>query len=244
MSFGDIANYIPLVLIAAALIAMVIWQVGGSQRGEKARVEGARSRGWTYEKIKETPRLTRYVLGGRTSDGVPWQIEGVVSLSNSSSESTGVTYTRWFTDALSDTDNIVLIGPKPGSMPPGFDFGGGLAQQFLRMVLRNMPDAEPGDQARFAALQKIEVGTETFKDSYVVFATDESAAHELLDGDVESRLIEWAMSEKKADRLPMIVVWHHGIQIRLDENRSADMAAMDQLAALGEGLVRQRQTQI
>jgi hypothetical protein len=241
MSFGNIVNYIPLVLIAAALIAMVIWQVSEGRSGEKARVEGARSRGWTYEKIKETPRLTRHVLGGRTSEGVPWQIEGVVSHSDSSSNSIDITYTRWFTNALSDSDDIVLIGPKPGDMPPGFDFGGGLAQQFLRMVLRNMPEAEPGDQERIAALQKIEVGTETFKDSYAVFATNASAARDLLGGDVESRLIEWAMSEKKAERLPMIVLWHHGLQIRLDENRSADMTAMDQLAALGEGLVRQRQ---
>lgn len=241
MPFGNITDYIPALLIAALLIGVVIWQVGGSQRAEKARAVGAASRGWTYEKIGESPRLTRYVFAGRTSGGVPWRIEGVVSRSRSSSRSSDITYTRWFTDAISDPDDVVLIGPHPGDVPPIFDFGGG---QLLGVMLRGMPEVEPGDAERLVAVEKVEVGTETLKGSYALFATGESAARNLLTGDVESRLIEWAMSEKKADRLPMVLLWQHGLQIRLDKNRSADMNAMDRLTALGEALAGRKQRQV
>lgn len=240
MPIENIGGVLVNVALVALLAGVAIWQITASQRGEKARTQGAGARGWEYRNVT-VPNLARYVFNGQTTDGIPWQMEGVRSKTRSSSgSSTTITYTRWYTDAISHPDHAVLIGPKPGDVPGGLAFGGSLAQYFLRLLMRGMPDAEPGDETRLSGLKEVQVGTETFRRSYAVFATDETVARDLLGGDVESALIDWAMQEKRGKNLPMIVYWHRGLQIRLDENFSANMGMLDRLTALGEALTQHK----
>jgi hypothetical protein len=179
------------------------------------------------------------MFSGQTLDGVPWQIESVKRKSGTGSSLSTIAYTRWSTQAISRPDQVVVIGPSPGDIAAGLDFSGSLAQHLLRMVLRSLSDGEPGDEAHFSGLKETRVGGETFRQSYFVFSTDESVARDLLGGKVESALISWAMSEKNSEKLPAILYWHHGLQIRLGDDFSAKMDVLDRLAALGETLAEQ-----
>jgi hypothetical protein len=240
MPIENIGGILVNVVLVAILAGVVIWQIAASRGGEKARTRGAGARGWGYQKVT-IPNTARYIFSGQTADGIPWQMEGVRSKTKlSSGSSTTITYTRWYTDAISHPDHAVLIGPRPGDMPGGLAFGGSLAQHFLRLLMRGMPDVEPGDEARLSGLKEVQVGTETFGRSYAVFATDETVARGLLGGDVESVLIDWAMREKRGKNLPMIVYWQRGLQIRLDDNFSANMGVLDRLTTLGEALTQRK----
>ncbi len=223
------------VLVGAVILAIITL----NRRAAARHGEAAAARGWQYRK-ESVGQRTSHFFSGAAADDTPWQLE-VTRISSGSSSTTGSsnvqTYLRWWTDTPRLPDGAVLVGPRVGAnMPPGFDLGGRLAQFVLEKALRDLPGAEPGDAQQLAGLKPVEVGTETLRDAYSVFATDEEAARSFVSG-AEPALIDWSMQGRWRGQTPRVTFWQRGLSVLFDE-ATLDFARLDQIVDLGRALAQ------
>lgn len=215
-------------LVSLLLMVALAWFIWNSNRRMHERLAlAALERGWHYEKAPA--RDIVYRLHGTSSDGVAWHLESFRSQSSSSSSSgsAGGGSTRWWTDAVSLPDNMVLVGPRLLTLPASLNLGGFLAQALLQFALG--PDA-----ARFAHVQDVPIDNETLRQHYTILSDNEKNAQEFVEA-TEAALMDWAMDQSLKKQVLMVLYWHQGLQIKL-QSQITDVRVLDRLVQFGETL--------
>jgi hypothetical protein len=249
---------LPLVLFFGFILLIVTLAVGinilsarrfaeASARLEQQSME----RGWQYHSFREGSTATHNISG--KTDHVSWQIESHKHTSTSGRSSNTVRYTRWWTEDVSLSGEVVLILPKemgsafqafnqakaPGSAPGGL---AGLASSFIQMVLRHLVteilNAAPDDAAVFENIQLVQAGSESLRQHYTILATSELTASRFLDEDAERMLLSLVATPGSAQqmRTMAVVYWHRGIQFIVSQQID-DIDKLEQLVRLGVALV-------
>ncbi len=224
-----------LQIVAYVLVGIVVILAAGvvlkSSKDKREREQMAAKRGWRVEPATE--RHILYRLSGTTADGLAWQLEATRRPSSSTTSTGGAARsTRWWTEAVKLTEDMVLVGPRQPA-PPGLDLGGMLVQFFLRAIL--------GEDAagKIAQLKETSTGSETLREHYMVFASDETAAGRFLTGSTEALLIDWALQERKADRRPAVIFWDRGLQVKY-QVAIADARTVERIIELGSALATEQ----
>jgi hypothetical protein len=221
-------NLIVIVLCAVGVGGILAFYYSRQARREAQLVQEAQSRGWQYQRISED-RLSGYRFSGVASGGIAWTLEATRHSSGASTaagSSDISSRTRWWSEAATLSDRMVLIGPRTAmralpNMPGGL--GGMIVQAALRMMMGEDADQFPG-------LSEAPVGTETFRERYMVFAHDPNEAHALLASGVESALIEWPAQQMA------IKLGKSGIEISIPQ-QITDVAEIERIIGLGARLV-------
>jgi hypothetical protein len=225
----DILSSLVVVLVCAVLVGGIFLVLHNRQKRKEAQlVQEAQSRGWQYQRISED-RLSGYRFSSVASGGIAWTLEATRHSSGASTaagSSDISSRTRWWSEAATLPNRMVLIGPRTamGALPnmPG-GLGGMIVQAALRMMMGEDADQFPG-------LSEAQVGSETFRERYMVFAHDLNEAHALLASGVESALIEWPAQQM------VIKLGKSGIEISIPQ-QITDVAEIERIIGLGARLV-------
>ncbi len=217
----DILSSLVVVLVCAVLVGGIFLVLHNRQKRKEAQlVQEAQSRGWQYQRISED-RLSGYRFSSVASGGIAWTLEAT-------RHSSGASTAAGSSDISSRTlpNRMALIGPRTamGALPnmPG-GLGGMIVQAALRMMMGEDADQFPG-------LSEAQVGSETFRERYMVFAHDLNEAHALLASGVESALIEWPAQQM------VIKLGKSGIEISIPQ-QITDVAELERIIGLGARLV-------
>jgi len=216
-------------------------------------------RGWEYRSYREGGTESHSFRG--ETNGVSWQIESYYRRTSSSSRrssSSTVENTRWWTESVSLSDDVVLLIPSmgktfqsfgaAGAMIPGQLQGlaGSLIQMFLRFFVTEVLRAAPDDARVFDGIQQVQAGSDALRQRYTILATSEMIADRFLDEDAEQMLLELASEQwSSAHNLQVmaIVYWHRGIQL-ITANQITDIERLDQIVQLGLALVSGQESSV
>ncbi|MBN1430662.1 MAG: hypothetical protein JXB07_19990 [Anaerolineae bacterium] len=206
----------------------------------------AMERGWHYRgsRLDDTERHT---FTGETN-GVSWQIESLRRSSSGESNSP-MGHTRWWTEAVSLSDEAVLLLPNMGSVFQSLGTGGapsgsiaekfgGLIHIVLRRFATDILNASPDDASVLESIRPVQEGSEALRDRYTILATGTMAAGRFLDADAEQMLLELAPKSQRSGqgmRAMMVIFWHKGIQV-IVEGQIVDVDRLEQLIRLGLAL--------
>jgi type II secretory pathway pseudopilin PulG len=222
-------------LVVIALVAVVIGGVFIVYYSRQARKEAqlareAQSRGWQYQRIRER-LVSGYRLSGVASGNVAWTLESTAQSSDGEAapgSSSIVRRTRWWSEAATLPNRMALIGSRPAAGPSP-NVLGGLGGMVVQAALRVML----GDQAgQVAGLSEAQVGSETFRERYMVFAHDPTEAQRLLGAGVESALLNWPMRQQIVIKLSQ-----SGIEVSILGKQITEVAEIEQIVGLGSRLV-------
>jgi hypothetical protein len=205
-----------IVLAAFALIGGVIFLLVRRKQAasEQKIIQMAAEHGWTYEFIREP------LAWGLRLKSPRWTLE---TISRSSGRETGpgssdvAMSTTWHTDAPGST---LLIGERKSQVNLG-GMGGLVARQVLQLAL--------GADAN--GLTETQVGSETFRQKYMLWAQEAAEAGRLLTPSIESALLAW-QGEK-----PLIKRTSEGLTIELRGVRLQKADEINTIVQLGEALL-------
>jgi hypothetical protein len=211
----DITLNLIVIAVFALIGGLIFFLVRRKQaENEQKIVQMAAEHGWTYESIREP------LTWGLCLKSPHWILE---ALSRSSGKETGpgssdVTMsTTWHTDAPGST---LLIGERKTQANLG-SLGEMLAQQVSQLALG----------ADAAGLSEIQVGSEAFRQKYMLWAQEAAEAGHLLSPAIESALLAWE-GEK-----PLIKRTSAGLTIELHGVRLQKADEINVLVQLGEALL-------
>lgn len=229
-------NQVLLNVLVAVSVAALIGGVLAAYYIRQARLSAqleqeALARGWRYERINQD-RLSGHRLGSAPGD-ITWTLEATAHSSGASTSpglSNVTRRTRWWSQAATLPGRLVLIGPRasvPAESMPGILSG--LGNTVIQMALRVMI----GDEAdQLVGLEPAQVGTEVFRQRYMVYAHHPDEARALLDAGVESALINWPSGQQV-----VIKLGQGGLEVSLPGEQASDMARIESLVNLGTRLV-------
>ncbi|MBN1313312.1 MAG: hypothetical protein JXB30_18040 [Anaerolineae bacterium] len=252
-------DLIPILFVGGFIVLFLVLVIGSNLLGARrfaertARLEQQTlERGWEYLGFREGG-VESHTFNGET-DGVSWQLESYYRRSSSSSSrgsGSSTQYTRWWTESVKLSDDVVLLLPSmgktfqafgaAGAMVPGElkGFAGSLIQMFLRFFVTNVLRAAPDDARVFDNIRQIQAGSDALRQRYTILATSDMVADRFLDEDAEQMLLELApekWSDAQSLRVMAIVYWHRGIQLVI-EDQIVDIDKLEQIVRLGVALV-------
>ncbi len=212
-------NDITLNLIVLAILVLVgggIFLFFRSRQADNTRdlAQLAAHYGWTYESIREP---LAWGLRLKTSQ---WTLE---ALSRSSGREVGPgssdisMSTTWQADAPGST---LLIGPRTTQANLG-NFGDMLTRQVLQLALGTDADG----------LKEVQAGSSTFRQKYMLWAQDNTAAERLLTPALELALLAWK------DKKILIKRNSAGLNIELRGVRLKKFEDLRALVQLGENFL-------
>jgi len=170
--------------------------------------------GWRMELIRE-PLAQGFQL--HSSD---WSVEAL-SRSNGMPSTPGSSNIEATTTFTTQTPgSTVLVGPRYSQADLG-TMGDMLSQKVLQLAL--------GEAAR--DVQKVELGSTEFQQSFLVWAQDPFEARELINPDVQSSLLSW---KKKS---PIIKRTYDGLSLKLDGFHLDKPEELEQFVRFGEYLL-------
>lgn len=212
-----------IVVIVTAVIVAAIFVITAKKKKEKeaAILQLAQRNGWVYEKVSR-PQLAGFIL--RAAD---WTLEALVSSTPNTSEagSSAVAHNnRWFTDRVTSTQGLVMIGPKLPRVQLGM-FGDMVLQKALRVMLGDEADQATG-------LAEVKVGRGSFAERYSVWATSQEAAEKMLTFDLENALLKW-----KGKELPVLKFSASGAQITTRQGRLDSVEGVQEMVELGKAVL-------
>jgi hypothetical protein len=200
-------NIILLILIMlGGTAALFLFRFLGRRRRDRVFAEEAAARGWRYESVGRSisrPGSAGFRSSGVTGDRLAWTMETYFVPSNQSDMDGGGSstyFTRWWSEAISLPDRLVLIGPHMpvvGSLPATLE-GGGLGGSLVRLFLHRIFGA---DADRLGGMSEVQVGSESLRKRYMVYAHSLDDARKLLGRGVESALLDWPARRQLAIKL-------------------------------------------
>jgi hypothetical protein len=190
-------NIILLILIMlGGTAALFLFRFLGRRRRDKVFAEEAAARGWRYESVGRSisrPNSPGFRFSGVTGDRLAWTMETYFVPSNQSDMDSGGSptyFTRWWSEAVSLPDRLVLIGPHM----PVVGLGGTLVRLFLRRIFG-------ADADRLGGMSEARVACEAFQERYMVYAHSLDDARRLLGRGVEFALLDWPARRQLAIKL-------------------------------------------
>jgi hypothetical protein len=254
----SIYDLIQILLLAGSVIFFVALIVGiqvlstRSFAKKTARLEQqALERGWRYQGLRQGSTESHNFSG--ETNHVPWQIESYYYHSSNNRSSSSARYTRWWTETVSLSGEVVLLIPNVGNTFQAFSsmsaggavsgvikgLVGDLVQMFLNYFVTNVLHAAPEDARAFEGAQQVQAGSEALRQHYTVVATNALTASRFLDEDAEQMLLElvsakWNDGQKL--QVMAVVYWQKGIQL-VAEGQIVDIDKLEQIVRLGLALV-------
>jgi hypothetical protein len=215
-----------LVVVGIGGIVLLTWLRKMQQR--RRFYQEASARGWCYD---DTGWLgSSYRFSGTTGGDIAWTAECVASSGGDEVSST-IYQTRWWNQAISLPDRLVLIGPRmpvAGVLPVTLQ-GGGLGSTLVRTFLRQLF----GDEAdRLDGMGETLIGSEAFGQRYMVYAHDTHDASRLLGMGVEPALLDWPKQHPLAVKLGgnELTIWRPSLEI-------TQITQVEQILSLGTRIV-------
>jgi hypothetical protein len=196
---GIITWLILFVAIAVFFVVAIVLARMQNKKTQQSVAELAARKGWRFQEVKE-PFKTGFRVYGRD-----WILEGLKDSSENHSTTGSTTtreYIRLFTDQVSMSPGILLIGPKQ----PVIDLGG--LNEILKMTVVKLMIGD--DTTDSEGIEESQIGRIALHDRYMVMTNNEDTARGVLTPRVEEALIAFPGKVP-----PAVKINNKGLEVKL-----------------------------
>ncbi len=242
-------------LIFGALAVMAVYMATMQARDHKRLRKAAEIRSWDYKAFTKTvnvvigetsntpERSVLYRIQGKLVDASPWQIETRFRHTRGEDSTSTEESTFWQTGPGTGQNLYIHITPKVNLGVTVL--GGDKEAEIDKISLEQGKYSLQRELRRFGVdisredLESVHRSQEGVEDWYMkfnLFTTDDDFARRLIDGDLQSALLDWTLQYRQRSRWPSVTICPEGTQVTLQWTVKK-VNILDKLVVLGQAVV-------